>query len=179
MLYNRFLLALIVFGILAAIPSAVLPQGRYIRITANRVNIRAGPSTSSVIVAKARKDDVFELHGMEGAWYKTRLFSMKWRYIHKSLAEPDFYVASIPDRTSTRRGLFRALLQAENRAEAKADQRYPLEDRSGRPIPGNMKRNMDYMRLLDDRYKLEVIHKFNVQPPIHNIIISQGVKYNW
>jgi len=179
MLYNRFLLALIVFGFLAAIPPAILAQDRYIRITANRVNIRAGPSTSSVIVAKARKDDVFELHSMEGEWYKIRLFSVNWRYVHKSLAEPAFYVASIPGKASIRRGLFRALLQAENRAEANADQRYPLEGRAGRPIPGNIKRNMDYMRLLDDRYKLEVIHKFDVQPPIHDIIISQGVKYSW
>lgn len=176
---NGFVSSMIVFFLALLLPGTVLAQAKYVRITANRVNIRGGPGMSSPIVAKARKGDVFELHGKDGRWYRIRMFSMRWRYVYRSLAKAVPYVVSIPNQASLRRNIFRALVRAEDRAEEKADRKYPLEDRSGRPISGNIKRNIDYMWLLNDRYKLEVMHRFKVQPPIHGIVISEGVKKNW
>lgn len=176
---NGFIRSIIFFFLAVLIHSPIFAQAKYAKITANRVNIRAGPSTSSLIVAKARKGDVFELHGKERRWYKIRMFSLNWRYVHRSLAKATAYVVSMPNQVSVRRDIFRALVRAEGRAEVEADRRYPLEDRYGRPISGNMKKNIDHMWLLNDRYKLKVMHRFRVQPPIHGIIISEGIKKSW
>jgi len=179
MRFGRILQWIVIFLLALLSPSAVLGETKYIRITADRVNIRASPSTSSPVVAKARKGDVFGLHGKEGKWFKLRMFSVDSRYVHRSLAEISSYVVSLPRQVSTRREIYRRLLDAEGRAETEADRKYPLEDRRGRPIPGNLNKNLAYMWLLSDRYKLEVMHTFRVQAPVHTVIISEGVKSNW
>ncbi|MBW2059726.1 MAG: SH3 domain-containing protein [Deltaproteobacteria bacterium] len=161
------------------VTSHVLAQAKYVRITGNRVNIRAGPSTSFPVVAKARKGDVFELLGKEGRWYRVRMFSMRHRYVHRSLAEVVAYSVSIPKVVSLRRKIFGALLRAEERAGREADRRYPVEERSGRPLAGNTKRNSDYFSLLSDRYKLMVMHRFKVQPPLYDVLMGEGVRRNW
>lgn len=161
------------------IPFTIFAQPRYIEITADQVNIRVGPRTSSIVVSKARKGDVFELHRKEGRWYKIRMFSVDRRYVHRSFAKATPYVVSIPNQVAVRRDIFQALMRAEDRAEAEADRKYPLEDGYGRPISANIEKNLDYMRLLNDRYKLRVMHRFKGQPPIHGIIITEGLKKNW
>jgi SH3-like domain-containing protein len=179
MYLKRLAQSVILSVLLMVTPVAIFAQATYIRITANRVNIRTGPSTSYPIAAKARKGDVFEFHGREGKWVRIRLFSVNWRYVYRPLTEITPYVVSIPKRDSSRRDIFRALVKAEDRAEAKADQKYPLEDRAGRPISKNVKKNLDYMWLLSDGYKLEVMHRFRVAPPIHSIITREGIRKNW
>ncbi|NIQ38644.1 MAG: SH3 domain-containing protein [Proteobacteria bacterium] len=160
-------------------PLSTFPQSRYVKITANRVNVRDGPDTSSPIVAKARVGDVFELQGRDGKWYKIRMFSVNLRYVHKSLAEVTHYSVTPPKGVSTRRKIFKAFVRAEDRAEQEADRTYPVENKYGRPISGNVKRNIDYMWFLSDRYKLGVMHRFNVQSPIHSIILEEGIRKNW
>ncbi len=167
------------FLVFVLIHYRILAEAKYIEITANHVNIRVGAGESYPIVSKARKGDVFELHGKEGKWYKIRMFSLNWRYVHRSLAETTSYVVSMPDQVATRREIFRAFLRAEDRSEIKADADYPLEARNGRPISGNLRKNIDYMGLLNDRYLLEVAHKFKVQPPIYMAIIREGIRKNW
>jgi len=176
---NRIPLSIIVFLLAMSTASTVFGEAKYITIMANGVNLRAGPNTSSPVVAKAWKGDVFEFHGKDGKWYRLRIFSVNWRYVHRSLAEVTPYVVSTPNQSSIRREIFRALMKAEDRAEAKADQKYPLEDKYGRPISSNTKKNLDYMWVLSDRYKLEVMHRFRVQPPIYNIVLQEGIKKNW
>jgi hypothetical protein len=169
-----------IFSLLIALtPVSTFPQSRHVKITTNRVNVRGGPGTSSPIVAKARVGDVFELQGRDKKWYKIRMFSVNLRYVHKSLAEVIPYSVTPPKGVSTRRKIFKALVRAEDRAEQEADRRYPVENKYGRPISGNVKRNIDYMWLLSDRYKLEVMHRFKVQSPIHSIILDEGIKKNW
>jgi len=172
----RWLAVCLLAGLL---PCTSFAQTKYVRITTSRVNIRTAPSTASVIVGKARKGDVFELHGKEGKWYRIRMFTPEWRFVYRSLAEAAVYVVSGPSETSTRREIFRALIKAEDRAETEADRKYPLEDRQGRPLSRNLRKNIDYMWLLNDRYKLRVMHRFSAQPPIHENIISEGVRKNW
>lgn len=176
---KRLILSMIFFALATLCSSSVLAQDKYIKITGDQVNIRIASSTQSSIVSKGRKGDVFELRGEEGEWYKINLFSGEWRYVHKSLAKVMTYDVSLPKLVSIRLQIFRALLRAEDRAQAEADQKYPIADKYGHPFPENVVRNIDYMRLLDDRYKLEVIHKFEVQPPTYRKIIVEGVKKNW
>lgn len=179
MRFDRVFPSILFLLALVSIPFSAFGETKYIRITTNGVNIRSGPRTSFPIVAKGWEGDVFELQGRRGEWYKIRMFSVNWRYVHRSLAQVTSYSVSLPNRLSTRRKIFRGLVDAEDRAEDKADEMYPLENKSGRSIPGNMKKNIDLMWLLSDRYKLEVMHRFRVQPPIHEAIIGEGIKKGW
>jgi hypothetical protein len=179
MRFSRLLPPILSFWFAILGPSEVFAQPKYAKITADAVNIRVGPSLSSQIVSRARKGDVFELHGKEGKWYRIRLFSATLRYVSRSLAEATSFVASPPGEVSVRQSIFRALMRAEDRAEAEADRKYPLEDGRGRLIPGNVRKNIDTMWLLADGYKLQAMHRLQVQPPIHDKIIGEGIRKNW
>lgn len=170
--------AILLLGALLA-PWTVVAGTEYVTITADRVNIRVGPDDRSAVVARAWRGDVFELHGKEGNWYRIRMFSANWRYVNRSLAEIIPYVVSLPEAASVRRKIFDALGRAEARAETKADRKYPVIDRHGRPVSRNVKQNIDYMWLLSDRFKLDVMHRFRVQPTVHDRIIREGIEKSW
>ena len=176
---NRILLLLLIFLGCPCVPRVCLGGAQYAEITADRVNIRTGPATSSAIVAKARRGDVFEFHGREGNWYRIKMFSPNSRYVHRSLVQKAQYVHAVPNVVSIRRDIFQALVRAQNRADVKADETCPIQDRRGKPLSDNVRENLELMWLLTDRYKLHVMHTFEAQPPIHDIIIHEGIKKGW
>lgn len=177
---KRKIVALLVFALAIALVTPVISAGEeYIKVVGKVANIRTGPGTSSGVIVQARKGDIFELRGQEGEWYKIAMFSGEWRYIYKPISKKVTYTLLLPTSISTRRSIFRALSSAEDRSQTEADRKYPIADRYGHPISGNMERNIDYMRLLDDRYKLGVFHQFGVQPPIYIKLIVEGVEKEW
>ncbi len=165
--------AILALVALAAAASPHPQQNKYIRIIGDRVNIRFAPSTSSVVVAFARAGDIFELADMSGDWYEIYMFSGEARYVHKSLAVVSEYRVTLPQSVATRRTVFKAFVKAEDRATAEADRRYPPTNRQ------NIERNIDYQRILDDRYKLDVTQQHGVQPPIYRKLVAEGLKNGW
>jgi SH3-like domain-containing protein len=143
---------------------------QFIEITGNIVNIRTGPSTSTTIVAQAKKGDIFELKGEINGWYKINMFSGEYRYIHKSLAKLTTYTISLPSSASIRQKIFSLIGEAEDRAMDEADQKYPMN------ISNNIDQNIDYERLLIDKYKLTIFHEFKVQPVIYRELIVEVIK---
>ena len=93
---------------LTAISSVQMVNGaaRYIQITSRVANIRSAPTTGARRVAKAKRDDVFQLEKEEGKWFAIHLFSGGSRYIYKSLAKPIPYTPEIPELLSTRREIW-------------------------------------------------------------------------
>jgi len=144
---------------------------QYIQVTGDNVNIRFSPSTSSQIIATARKGDIFELEGEEQGWYEISIFSGEYRYIHKSLAQEVFYEPEVPASVSVRQQMYKAFWDLEGKAMAEADRRYP-------PTIDIIK-NIEYSRILEDKYKLEVVHQFDTQAPIYLKIAVEGVEKNW
>ena len=144
---------------------------RYVQITSRVANIRSAPTTRARLVAKARRDDVFQLEKEEGKWFAIHLFSGGSRYIYKSLAKPIPFTPEIPELLSTRREIFKAWHEAEERARREAARRYPPE--------ANPSRNLQRDQLLNDRYKLKVMHDFEVQPAIHRRIVLEGLRKGW
>ncbi len=144
---------------------------QYIQVTGDNVNIRFSPSTSSQIIASAQKGDIFELEGEEQGWFAISMFSGEYRYIHKSLAKEIPYEPKVPGSVYVRQQMYRAFWDLEGKAMADADRRYP-------PTIDVMK-NIDHSRVLEDKYKLEVVHQFNTQAPIYIKIAVEGVEKNW
>jgi hypothetical protein len=151
----------------------------HIEITGTDVNIRTAPSLTAVVVAVAEKGDVFEVRGKMLEWFEIVLFSGEERYVSRTLATPVDYTPVLPRLTVERQRIFRALKSAERRAGAQAALKYPVMNRYGRPIPGNVVRKIAHERLLNDRYKLRVIQESGLQPPIYEELIDEAVKENW
>jgi SH3-like domain-containing protein len=138
---------------------------QFIEIIKNKVNLRIGPSISETIIVQSKKGDIFEVKGETEKWYKINMFSGEYRYVNKSMAIPTTYTISLPS-TSICQNVFHLLEEAEDRALDEANKKYPLD----------IYKNIDYERLLVDKYKLIIFHNFNIQPPIYIKLIVKIIE---
>ena len=132
-------------------------------------NIRFSPSTNSSIITQGSEGNVFEMKDMQGDWYTITMFSGEYRYVYKSLCKTVEFKIQLPSSESLRKTVFMALLAAEDKAFEQSIAKYPTD----------FNRQIDYQRVLEDKYKLEAINKFNVQPPNYTKLIVEGVKNGW
>jgi len=153
----------------ALLAAPVRAASSYVRITARGVNLRTAPRTSSAVVGKADRGDVFRLVGRRGSWYKIVLFTGEPRYVHRALARKTRYRLSLP-RSSRKRGEIReAVLKAEKRAVEAAARKYPIpRNAATRRWEKTIDKAIDYELLLTDRYDLVVFHHFGVQAPAYD-----------
>ena len=140
----------------------------YIQVTSSDVNIRIKASSSSTVVGLADNGRIFEFKGEESGWFKVLITSGEYRYIHGSLCKKVNYTISLPSE-SIQRSLFKTLLVAEDMATVCADKKYPSD----------IMKNIDYQRILDDKYKLEVFIKLDLHPTIYSEVIGKGAKERW
>lgn len=141
----------------------------YVQIIKSSVNIRFSPTTSSSVIAQANNGNIFNLEGEKVDWYEISMFSGEYRYIYKSMCKKVNYTMNLPESEQIRKAVFKALLNAEDKAQAEADRKYP----------NDIFKNIDYQRMLDDKYKLKVIDNSNLQPPIYRKLIIEGVQKKW
>lgn len=149
--------------------NALLLEERYVQVMKTRVNIRHENSVLSIIVAKARKGDIFKLASEKRNWYEVVIFSGEYRYIHKTLGKEISYFPSLPKSESIRREIFRELIEAKEQAMIDANKK----------LPANINNKIDYSRILEDRYKLEMFHRYQIQSPIYWQLISEGARKGW
>lgn len=166
LLRKQGLAALFLFGV---IPTVV--QAQYLRVTGPSVNVRQGPDVGSTIVGTAKAGDIFHRLGKMEEWYVIKMFSGESRYIHASLAEPTEYFPTLPDSEETRRMAFEGFLRAEDRSFIEADARI---------APSDVLANIEFQRILDDRYKLQVCQALpGIQPFHFEKIKLEGVQKRW
>lgn len=149
------------------------PENMYIQVIGKRVNIRFENNLNSMIIAKARKGDIYKLKSEKENWYEITIFSGESRYIHKSLGKIISYIPAFPESESTRRAIFQELGEAKDRAIKEAKEKFPAD------IYDNIYKNISYAHSLEDRYKLEIFHRYKVQPPIYWQLISEAEKKGW
>ena len=143
----------------------------YIKIRKAKVNVRSAPSKSSIVITRALTGDIFELEEEKSAWYGIHLFSGDVRYVHKSMARKIGYTPAVPENSSVRQEIFRAWLEIEIKVRREAAKKHPTD--------GSLKKNIKYGRILTDRYKLKLMHQFQVQPPIYRRIVIEGFQKGW
>ena len=160
-------LGLILFLLNVCLASAA----HYIEIRSRVANIRSAPRTGARIVTKARRNDVFQVDDEQGNWYTIQLFSAASRYVHKSVAKPTTFISKLPPESSVRRDIFQAWMEAQKRAQEEADRTHP-------PVK-NLRRNIQRKHLLNDRYKLKVMHDFQLPPASYRRIILEGNRRGW
>jgi hypothetical protein len=122
----------------------------YVKVILSGVEIKFSPSSSSQTVTRAINGNIFELREEKGDWYGIIMFSGEWRYIQKSTCVKIKYGQILPKDVQFKKMVFKSIVVAEDKAQAEADVKYPTD----------IYKNIDYMRILDDKYKLEVINKY-------------------
>lgn len=143
---------------------------RFVTTTRN-ANIRSQPSTKATLVATTERGDIFQLIEETGKWYQIEMFSGEERFLYKTLAKITVYEPSLPETIEERRTVFKEWNDVDAAVRADANRKYPPES--------NLKRNLDYLHLQLDRRKLEIAHKFKLQPPDLRRIILEGSFKGW
>jgi len=125
------------------------------------------PDIESVIIGEALEGDIFEYMGDENDWIKINMFSGEHRYIHSSLVKVVNYGISVPFSNNICQSLMKELGEAEDRVLVESDEKYSLSSVE------NLERNIEYQKILLDRYVLEIFHKYSLQPVIYQIAVSK------
>ena len=141
----------------------------YVKVIISGVEIKFSPSSSSKTIAQAINGNIFELSEEKGDWYGINMFSGEWRYLQKSNCVKIKYGQILPKDVQFKKMVFKSIVEAEDKAQAEADVRYPTD----------IEKNIDLMRILVDKYKLAVFNKYKLQPPVYQELKIEGAVENW
>lgn len=158
-------------GIFIAIVSALcLPAAAadYVEVITNNVNIRAQPSTDSIVVGKTRSGNVFEVYKRVGDWVGVFLMSGEPRYIYGSLVRPTTTVPPLPE-TEVRKQACVEMGRAQRQAAAEAQRRYPI----------HLDRLVDHERLITDRLELPIFQRYGIAPAHNATLLTECVTRKW
>jgi len=159
-LYNTFLLLTLFIIIFTVSVSA-----QFVRVVSDFANIRVTPNPDSKIVGEAFKDDIFKYINEENDWIEIDMFSGVPRYIHHSLVKVFTHGLSAPFSNDICPQLMERLEVVENKSLAESNNIYPLSNSE----------NIEYQRILLDRYILDIFHEFDLQPVIYKIAVTRCI----
>jgi len=133
----------------------------FVQVISEYANIRPTPDTKSIIIGEAYKDDIFEYKDKENDWIKIIMFSGEYRYIHHSLVKVIDNHSLPPFSKDICKSLVKRLKEAEERSLLASNHKYPLNKQ------GNEKKNVEFQKILLDRYFLEIFQEYQIQPAIY------------
>ena len=145
-------------------------SAKFVRVTLEFANIRLMPDTESITIGKAFENDIFEYEGEENDWIKINMFSGEHRYIHRSLVKVIDYGISASFSNNICQRLMKRLEEVEDKSLAESNNSYPLSNSE------NMEKNIEYQRMLLDRYILDIFHEFDLQPVIFQIAVTRCIE---
>lgn len=146
----------------------------YIQVINDKSFIGYAPTNSSLLIAIAKKGDVFELSSEKNGWFGIYMFSGEERYVRGSDATKISVELKVPESIETRKIIFNKIAGAETRARIESEQKYPTTK-----LLDDIKKRVDYQRVLQDKYTLEVFHSFNLLSPMKNKIVVEGIINHW
>ena len=141
----------------------------YIEIIKDSANIQFESNTSSIIIAKAKKGDVYRLHESKNEWYGIFMFSGEQRYVHKSLAKKINDIPVTPSSIEIKQKVFREISNIESRSTKESQEKYP----------NDLYKQIDLERILNDRYKLQIYHRYGLPIAKYHKLVAEGVKNGW
>lgn len=141
----------------------------YIIIIKDEVNIRFLPNSNSIVVAKGMKNDVFQLLEEKDEWFLIDMFTGEYRYVPKLSAKVISSIDPYSFSIETKIKAFKEALAAEDKASNEALNKYP----------NDLNKQIDYSRILDDRYKLLVFRKYSIPAPWGKKLFLEGINNKW
>ena len=169
----------------ALLASAVLPVRAsaspqdYVVMGTPLVNVRTGPSTDAMVVARAQKGDLFRVVGQTDEWYRVLLFSNEPRYIAKAdyvypLNQDQIgegHGMSLPASTARCRSIFWDTESGLDRAAREASEIIP------RTL--NLERHTVLRKILEDRILMEMFSIHSVQPALYRDLVATARREGW
>ncbi len=158
----------------------VLPKDEFVKITSRKCKVFASPDSSSFLITKAKKGDVFKFSENHGKWYEIYMFAGEPRYIKKSKAKLIYGYnknESLPVDINTRFKMYNEMFRLEDKAERDAELKHPYIEHYVLVSDERLRVFIEYMRMLQDQYKMELFHKFKVQPPAEAAIGIEAEQY--
>lgn len=141
---------------------------QYVEVVPEVVNIRAEPSTTSPIVAKAVRGDIFRVVSEAGWWYGIALFSGELRYLYKPLTRTTAYETTLLIEKEQISRIYEEVVRAEDRALNEA----------AAACSGDVAECVRLEQLLNDKYTLQIFHRFGLQPPLYPSLIVEAARNN-
>jgi hypothetical protein len=138
-------------------------------VVVSPVPIRSTATPGAEVIGQAVKGDVYELYKEMPSDYSIFLFEGDERFIRKNAARMVPFVKPTLSEEVKRQAFLR-FARAEDRSFREAD---------ARVSPTEVRRNVALQRLLDDRYKLEIVHQLKIPPAMYDDIVAEGVKMHW
>jgi hypothetical protein len=176
---SRFLLSVALL-LAAAFPVSVqgAPQD-YVVMGTPLVNLRTGPSTTAMVIARAEKGDIFRVVGETEEWYRILMFSGEPRYVTKAdfvypLDRGDLvegHQMSLPTSTARARSIFWDTEKGLDRAAREA-----LEIL---PATLNRARYTVLKKVLEDKILLEMFHIHGIQPALYRGLVAEARREGW
>jgi hypothetical protein len=170
----------VVLLLMALVPEGALaaPQD-YVVMGTPLVNLRTGPSTNAMVIARAQKGDVFKVVGQTDEWYQVLMFSGEPRYVTRSdFVYPlgsdqlvDGHEMALPVSTARCRSIFWDTEKGLDRAAREALELIPATL--------NRERYTVLKKVLEDKILLEMFHIHGVQPALYRDLVAQARKEGW
>lgn len=145
-------------------------SAKFVKVTSELADIKILPIKTSIIIGEAFKNDIFEFVGEESEWIKIKIFSGEYRYIHQSFVKVLDCGISAPFSDDLCPLLMQRLVDAEEKSLSEANDKYPITNGE------NVEKNIEYERILLDRYKLKIFHEFDLQPVIYQIALTRCIE---
>jgi len=153
------------------------PNADYVVVSSSHVNLRTGPGTDRVVIARAEKGDIFTYVGETEGWVEIRMFSEEPRYISRSYVYPLTASQIVPGHNlalpadSTCQALYAAVQWAMDRAE--------LEATEILPVSVDAQRHEALNRILQDRLMMEFFHEHGVQAVMYEALMEEAGAKGW
>lgn len=142
----------------------------YVEVIVPKAEILFDTLSSSGITLQSYKGNIFEIAEIAGNYYGIYMFTGEMRFIKKEDSRKIEYNPSLPKNLQLNKLVFREIIKAEDLAQKNADELISFKD---------VIKNIEYKRILTDKYKLEIFNKYKIQPGDYHKIILEGVTNNW
>ena len=170
----------VVLLIMAMVPEAArgAPQ-EYVVMGTPLVNLRTGPSTNAMVIARAQKGDIFKVVGQTDEWYQILMFSGETRYVTRSdyvypLGDDQLVAGhgmDLPVSTARCRSIFWDTEEGLDRAAREALELIPATL--------NRERYTVLKKVLEDKILMEMFHIHGVQPAVYRDLVALARKEGW
>ena len=149
----------------------------YVVVRSFDVNLRTGPGTDRVVIARSEKGDIFTYVGETEEWVEIRMFSEAPRYVSRSYVYPLTASQIVPGHDlalpadSTCQALYAAVKWAMDRAALEATEILPASV--------DAQRHEALSRIIQDRLLMEFFHKHGVQPVMYEALMDEAGARGW
>ncbi len=146
----------------------------YVMVKAAYAEIRTVPDMTAPALFVGLKGDVFKYNGQETGWYHILTFSGETRYIRKSACQGTNTPPQPPKGESTRKEIYDSVVDAKDRAMSDANAKYPAVS-----TQQELQEKIYYQQTIEEKYLLEVFHKYKISPANYLAILTEAIDKSW